>query len=504
MKLYTITTRLLLCLLLISVGCSEDTVDAQLTGSIEGLVTDAETGDALGGVKISTNPSSTTTVTDSLGNFLLENILVDDYSVQAELDDYVTAFEPITVTDNGVSEANIEMQVQVEDNVAPDVPELLAPEDGADDVLRTTDLVWSDAATDSDNITYTVEIRNGVTNEMTIREVISDTMVSIGGLELGVNYFWQVKADDLTNPEVASTISSFSVITGNENRFFYVRNVEGNNVIYSGTDSEENEEDTNENEIRITNVDQNSYRPRRNTTAGKVAFLRTAGAETHLFTMNPDGTDIVQITNTVPVAGFRQDEVDFAWYNNGNRIYYPHFNRLYSISNNGTGNQLEFETTDGNFITSVAVNEGNSLIALKTNNASGYNAKIVIIDPNSDRVIDVLSGLSGAIGGIDFAINGSKLIYSRDVSGFESPDYRILDSRIFEYDLDTDITIEFDTDKPPGTNDLDAKYAPNQGGIIFVNTSNDGISPKNVYKLDFDETDFREIIFSDAFMPDWK
>ena len=496
----------MLCLLLISVGCSEDTVDAQLTGSIEGNVTDAETGEVLGGVKISTNPSSTTTVTDSLGNFLLENILVDDYSVQAELDGYVTAFEPITVTDNGVSQANIEMSVQVEENLPPNVPELLSPEDGADDVLRMTELVWSDASTDSDNITYTVEVRNGITDEMTTREVINDTMVSVGGLELGVNYFWQVKANDQTNPEVASIISSFRVITGNENRFFYVREVDGNNVIYSGTDSEENEEDTNENEIRITSVEQNSFRPRRNTTAGKVGFLRTIGAETHLFTMNPDGTDINQITNTVPVAGFRQNEVDFTWYDNGNKLYYPHFNRLYSISNNGTGNELVYETNDGNFISSVAVNESNSLIALKINNAAGYDASIIIIDPENINALPtvVIIGVPGAIGGIDFAIDGKKLLYTRDVSGFESPEYRLLDSRVFEYDINTQETVEYDTDKPIGTNDLDAKYSPNQGSIIFVNTSNDGISPRNIYKLDFSDTDFREILFSDAFMPDWK
>ena len=44
-------------------------------------------------VKITTNPASTTVFTDSEGNFKIEDILVGDYSVQAEKDNFETSFE---------------------------------------------------------------------------------------------------------------------------------------------------------------------------------------------------------------------------------------------------------------------------------------------------------------------------------------------------------------------------------------------------------------------------
>jgi len=80
-----------------------------------------------------------------------------------------------------------------------------------------------------------------------------------------------------------------------------------------------------------------------------------------------------------------------------------------------------------------------------------------------------------------------------------------LDSRIFEYDLTANSAVEVDTDKEDGTNDLDAKYSPDDGSIIFVNTSNDGISERRIYRtrdnIGFDQ---REPIFTNAFMPNWE
>ncbi len=46
-------------------------------------------------VKISTNPTSSIVFTDSDGNFEIQDVLVDDYSVQAEKDGYLTQFEGI-------------------------------------------------------------------------------------------------------------------------------------------------------------------------------------------------------------------------------------------------------------------------------------------------------------------------------------------------------------------------------------------------------------------------
>ncbi|MGJ8744863.1 hypothetical protein [Polaribacter sp.] len=57
------------------------------------------------------------------------------------------------------------------------------------------------------------------------------------------------------------------------------------------------------------------------------------------------------------------------------------------------------------------------------------------------------------------------------------------------------------------TIDVDPRFSPNESQVIFVNTSNDGLSLKSIYKVDVDyiiAVDLRYLLFSDATMPDWE
>ena len=100
------------------------------------------------------------------------------------------------------------------------------------------------------------------------------------------------------------------------------------------------------------------------------------------------------------------------------------------------------------------------------------------------------------------------MLYTRDAAGFEDPTYRQLDSRIYIVNLTTDVVrdVSLLTQKPIGTNDLDPRFSPNDAEIIFVNTSNDNISPSTIYKvkLDFVSGDSRTQLFTNAIMPDWE
>ncbi|MDC7995800.1 carboxypeptidase-like regulatory domain-containing protein [Altibacter sp. HG106] len=493
----------LLLITLAFAACEEDGIDEDGTGTIDGTVVVDGENTPLANVKITTNPASTTVFSDTNGQFVLTSVPSGDYSVQAELDDYLTAFEGVTVVTGEASTVVFELSLSSSTNNPPLRPVLVSPEDNASDVGSEAQFVWTSSDSDTDPIQYTFELRNGATNEILMVEEIEDTTYTVSDLTLGVNYFWQVTADDDITPPVESSISSFSTRDPNDNRFLFVRKVGTKNVIYSGSNLEDDEPD--ENVIQLTSTSENSFRPRKNNTAGKIAFLRTAGSETHLFTMNPDGTEVTQVTSTVPVLGFRQDEVDFSWFLNGNRIYYPNLNKLYSINVTGVGNTLIYEAPAGTFITEIDTNQANNLVAIKTNDANGYNARIVVINPNTGIETDVvIENQPGALGGIDYSIDGTKLLYTRDVSGFESPDYQQLDSRIFIYTFATDTAVEVDTASPAGTNDLDAKFSANEGAVIYVNTSNDGISRKDIYKTDLDNQNLRDLLFTESFMPDWE
>jgi hypothetical protein len=487
-------------------ACEEDTLVDNTFGKLTGKVVSTGENQPLANVKISTTPVSTTVFTDAEGNFEITDIVTGDYSVQAELEEYQTAFEPASIVQGKTVNVVFEMESVDASNLAPLTPNLLLPEDGAKGLTRDTEFVWSSSVSDDDEILYTLELRNGATNSLDLYEDLKDTTLVIQNLAIGVNYFWQITANDGINAPVKSGISSFETKGPNSNRFLYVRNIEGNNVIFSGTDPIGNVlEDVNQNEFQLTGSDKNSYRPRKNRIVNRIAFLRSVGGETHLFSINEDGSDVKQITSTIPVAGFKQEELEYAWANNGSKLYYANFSRLYAINADGTGNQLIYETTDGNSITEIAINPTNALVALKTNNNSGYNARIVVVDTDLDLEQEVVAeGFSGAFGGLDFSIDGTKVLYTRDVSGSENSQYRQLDSRIFEYSLVTNTSVEISTNKTAGTNDTDPKYSPDDGAVIFTNASNDGVSEKRIYRVLQNQASSVELMFTNAYMPDWE
>ncbi|GAB5400529.1 MAG: hypothetical protein Aureis2KO_21140 [Aureisphaera sp.] len=487
-------------------SCSEDGLAETGSGILEGKVVQEGSNTPIANAKVTTNPVTNTVFTDENGNFTMGQVQVGDYSVQAEVDEFITGFEPANVQDGRTINVVFELLESSTNNAEPLAPVLVFPADNATEVDTQLEFVWNSSDSDTDPITYTFELRNGTTSEVMLVENLVDTTYAMSGLNIGTNYFWQVTASDDINPPVESALSSFSTVSLIDKRFFFVKKDGNNNVIYSGDDLAEENGDPDQGVFQLTPSSENSFRPRKNVQTGKLAFLRTVGSETHLFTMNLDGTEVDQVTNVVPVAGFRQDEVDFSWLDNGQRLLYPNLNKLYAINVTGTGRDFIYQAAPDRFITEIDTNEANNLIAIKTNDASGYNARIVIIDPDLDvEVAVVIENVLGALGGIDFSIDGTKLLYTRDVSGFENATYRQLDSRIFEYDFATMNSTEIATDKPSGTNDLDAKYSPDEGAVIFMNTSNDGVSQRNIYKFVFDDIiDLRELLFTNSFMPDWE
>ena len=155
-------------------SCNEDTIDFDETGAISGTVIATDDGRPLPNVEISTNPSSSTVFTDSLGNFSLSNIIVDSYAVQAELEGFVTGFESVTVVADQTSNVAFSLDINQGENLAPTVPILIAPEDGANDIDIQVELIWSSTDPEGDEITYNISLRNGTTNEMQDIEVVQD------------------------------------------------------------------------------------------------------------------------------------------------------------------------------------------------------------------------------------------------------------------------------------------------------------------------------------------
>ncbi len=496
---------------LMILGCSEDTLDVVRTGSISGKVVDKESGAPLTNAKITTNPASTTVFTDSVGRFRLNDVIVDDYSVQAELSGFATGFESTTVLENVTAVVTFELSIANTDNNPPSIPILVSPEDGAEEQPLEVQFIWEASDPENDELSYKLDLRNGSTNEMQVFEVGQDTTFTVSDLKLATKYFWQVTVSDDNNDPVSSVISEFKTLTLPDNPFIFVKKENDNLVIYSGAEDLDPGNgqlpEPDFNVIQLTSENLNSFKPRKSNILNRIAFLRNSGGSTHIFTMNFDGTDIRQVTSQKPVAGFRTEELEFTWAQNDSKIYYPHFDKLYSVNSDGSGFKLEYITSDGAFISEVAVPEfDNDLVLLKTNNSSGYDVRIYTarLDPDLEETI-ILENVAGAAGGIDISANADKVLYTRDIDESQNTSYRIFNSRIFLYTIGSlDPPLQLDTDVLLGENDLDVKFSPSEGGVIFTRVKNNFGAIPAIYSFTFDQTQDDQLLFTNSFMPDWE
>lgn len=494
---------------LINFGCSEDTIDVVLTGNISGKVTDKITGEALENVKITTNPASTTVFTDSVGRFRLADVKVDDYSVQAELSGYTAGFETTTVQENNTSNVSFELSIANSDNNPPTVPILVTPEDGAEDQPLEVQFIWEASDPENDELSYTLDLRNGTTGEMEIFEVGQDTTFTVSNLQLATKYFWQVTVTDDTNDPVSSLISEFKTINSPDNPFVFVKKNNDNLVIYSGAEdpSPIDNQEPDYNVFQLTSENVNSFKPKKSTILNKIAFLRNSGGSTHIFTMNLNGTGITQITSQKPVAGFRTEELEFTWAKNDSKIYYPYFDKLYSVNSDGSGFKLEYTTSDGAFISEVAVPQfDDDLVMLKTNNSSGYDIRIYTARLSSQTEENIiLENVNGAAGGIDISANGDLALFTWDMSGSENGSYRIFQSRIFLHSIgSSDPLVPLNTDVLEGENDLDVKFSPSEGGVVFTRKKSNLNAIPAIYSFKFDDNLVDRLLFTESFMPDWE
>ncbi|SKB90736.1 component of the Tol biopolymer transport system [Soonwooa buanensis] len=498
MNLNKILHFLLLFLLVFSVGCSEDLVEKSNKASIKGTVVKYKSNEPLSKVKITTAPTTETVFTGADGSFIINDVPIGDYSVKAELDGYIMEIKGANLKDDGQTVSVVfEMKDDNALNSPPSVPDLITPADNAENQALSVKLSWNCTDADSDSLTYKVILKNNKNNNVKTYKNLVDKNLTIDSLVYGTSYFWQVVASDNINPEVFSKINKFTTIKTPENRFHFVRNIGNNLGIMSSNEAGSS--------FQLTLDNTSAIRPRKSNAAGVIAFIKVVDGNPNIFTVKPDGSDLFKVT-TIPISGFNINELDFSWSANGKEILYPSFDKLYRVNKDGSGTQLVYQTPDASFISECAWSADGTKIALKTNNINGYNVKIYVIDMLGNVIKDIISGVTGAAGGLDFSVDGSKILYTKDISGFENSDYRQLNTHIFIYDLVTDTTLDVSskTKIPAGYIDIDPRFSPNEAEVIFTQTSNDGISRKDVYRLSISDEDSRKLLFSNAWMPDWE
>ncbi|MFC5044432.1 carboxypeptidase regulatory-like domain-containing protein [Aquimarina hainanensis] len=478
-------------------ACSEDTIELEGVGSIKGRIVEKGSNEPLENVKVSTNPSSSTVFTDEKGFYKIENVAIGEYSLSTQREGLLTKFTPVSVVKDKAVEVVVEMEEETAGNRPPEAAMLVSPKDNTTAAPVEVTLTWIGKDPDADELTYTVTLKNDENSSVEVFENISDTTYVLSGLGYGIKYFWQVTSSDDINDPVYSETFSFETGVAPDNRILYTRLVNGNSVIYSA-------DENGENEVRLTALDKNSFRPRRSAHTGSIAFLQSVGGKIQLFTMKEDGSDTRQVTTTVPVSGFNLEEVDFSWSSRGATLLFPSQDKLYRIKTDGSGVQQLYKTGDGKLITEIDYNDTTHMAVVKVNDVNGYEVAIFTLNASWAVKDTILTGMPGAAGSINLSVDGTKVLYSRDVSGFEHVTYRQLDSKLFVHTIADGTAVELSTGKPAGTNDLDARFSPNEAAVIFVNTSNDGRSVKNIQTVEIGDISNRKTLIEGAAMADWE
>lgn len=478
------------------VSCSEEQIDDSGMGTVKGRVVNSETFEPITNARISTSPTTSTYFSDKDGYFEFSEILVGKYSFQAQKDGYISKFEPATITKNTTVQIIFELDISTLNNKPPDIPILTAPVDNAKSQALKLNLTWTATDKELDPLTYIVTVKNGTTDAVTTYKDIKTTSLEISGLSYSTKYYWQVISSDGINTPSNSVTNTFTTLAFPNPRFLYVKKVNSNNVIFTADEAG--------NELQLSSSEVNSFRPRKNLQIKKIAYISSDGSQNQIYTMNPDGSGIFKVTNAIPIAGFNMEHINYSWSTNGSQLIYPNFDKLYRINANGSGLVELFKTPNGKFISECDWSQDGTQIVLKVNDISGYNVEIYVINASGIIQYQVLSGLAGATSGLHISVNNQSIVYTRDVSGYQSSNYRRLDSRIFIYNRSTNSSTEIDSSKPDGFNDLDVKFSPNEAEVIFTSTSNDGISVNNIVKASINDVDTRAILFAGGSMPEWK
>lgn len=485
----------LFLLLFFLLSCKEDTVQPEMFGSISGVVLDADDNIPIVGASIITSPPTNAVVTDNSGKFEYLNIAIGNYTITVTKNNYVKNTVSVQVKEGETTSPTILLDKSTSNNNPPDEPYNPFPEENTINQPVSLNLIWSASDPDKgDTLTFDVyiyESNNPVQTRLFLD--ITDTTVSVENLQYNTTYFWQVivkDAETITN----GSIWSFTTKSPPDNPYLYASNINGNFEIYSS-------DTTSNTTIRLTNNSNRDWWPRLSPNRSKIAFVSDEQVNPQIYTMNTDGSNIFKVTN-LPVVGYHNNGTGFSWSPDGGQLIYAYYDKLYRIDQFGANLILIANAPAGRNFRETDWSPANNKIVVLTIGENPYDSEIYLMESNGSNMTLFFTNIPGSMEYPSFSINGNSIMFTRDVSGFESPDGRQLDSHIIIMTINGSDTTDVSINKPGGTNDLQPRFSPDGSQIIFTNSSNVLGSTPDIWIMDVDGNN-RIKIFENAIMPEW-
>ena len=485
----------LLLIVLLTARCSEEKIDFIGSGNIKGEVLSEPDLTPIPNAEVTTNPPSHIVMTDSAGQFILEDVEIGEYNVVAKKRDYFTSSVSINVAMNATTHVMVKMNERYTDQDLPRFTPDFYPGPNEKDVSVNVTFSWK-VTQDSDSISYTLRLFEAGKPEEVVVENITDTFALVTGLKYSTSYLWQLTAKNPAGERNTET-RSFTTRKFPDDYILYAKRADGVSQLFI-KDMEHEES------IQLTHGSHHNWQPVSNAQQNRVAFLSTRDITPQLYTMNPDGTNVRKITN-IATGGYYNKGVGFSWLPNGEQLVFSSYNRLFVVNHDGSGLRQLTSIDAGRHFREVDWSPTNDRIAALTLGEDRYDAEILVMNTNGSDQQVLVGDKKGALGGPAFSLDGKELVYTYDASDTQSDVGRQLNARIFKYSFQTGETVDLSTQKPQGTNDLYPRFSPDGAKIVFINSRNTPGSRQNLYimRTDSIQYDHRKLLVEDVESANW-
>ncbi|MFD2719436.1 carboxypeptidase-like regulatory domain-containing protein [Hymenobacter monticola] len=502
----------LMCLILLG-ACQDDLVEPAYFGSISGTVLDARTNLPLANASVSTNPATSTYVTNAQGKFEIKDVPAGKVSITITKADYQQTVSNVTVSDSQNADVTIQLLKSTSSTTvsAPDRP---VPANQTTGLPNTVRLAWRPVnAVASDSLTYEVSLfeSNNTSARTVALKSPRDTTVTVSNLRYNTTYFWYVTVRNPAGASARSPIWTFQ--TGNiiDNRYLFVRKAGNNSDVFAA-------DITGATVTQLTFTTALEAAPQLNPNRDLIAYTSNVTGDWQLYTMNRDGSNQRQITFTGSFAVNNGGQAGaFRWSPDGSQLIYCSSDKLYRINRDGLSRTIVATAPLGKTFREcdwTAENGGHIVAQVVGTNI--YDSAIYLYDANGTQqgAGAFIPDTPGRLDSPSFSLDGRSIVYTQDIAQFESSITvgRQINAHIFIKRLDGSATVDVSagitgsgttTGKTNGTNDLTPRFSPTGSKLIFVNQDNDGVATPEIWTCNPDGSG-RIKLFDNASMPDWK
>lgn len=500
LRFFTTLSLFLLFLLVLNLtSCKEDAVQPELFGALSGQVKDVDTNAPIEGAGITTSPPSSAIVTDNNGMFTLSDLPVGNYTISATKTGYKKGSVSVAVREDMTTAANIFLEKDSGLNSPPNLPWNPTPANNTMDQNTSLTLSWSASDPDAgDSLTFNIYLyESNSPTQILLAADYPDTSILAENLNFNTTYFWQVVVKDDNGKSSNGDVWSFATRALPDNPIVFASTQEGDYEIYSTGIIDTSFLNT----FRLTNHSSRDWWPRLSPARDKIAFTSDRDVEPQIYTMNRDGSDIFKVTS-LPVAGFHNYGIGFCWSPDGTRFLYSHYEKLYRVDSD-RGNLVQIATAPSNrhFREVDWSPTGDKIVAL-TIGSQVYDSEIYLMNSDGSNMTLFVDNLPGMVESPSFSPDGNSIMFTHDVSGFQSQTGRQLDAHIFIWQISGSDSTDVSIGKIAGTNDTHPRFSPDGAKVIFTNAPNDGSAPKEIWIMGVDGSNRKKFIEGE--MPDWR